>query len=247
MAKWNKPIFRKNQRSTQIEIMDSVNFQGREMESLLQDIEFVNRWLGGDHIAFKGIKKLIEKRKIKEITLLDVGCGDGNTLRKCSDYLRKLNISTVGIGVDFNENILEEAIRKSTSYPNLKFKQLDILTQTEALPLADIAIFSLFLHHFKDQEIIEILKNVLEKTEYGMIVNDLKRSKSAFLLFKLFSSLFLKTNTARYDGLVSIARGFQKNDLNGFSKKISNQKSSISEHWAFRFLWILKKNNIKSL
>jgi len=53
--------------------------------------------------------------------------------------------------------------------------------------------------------------------------------------------LFLKTDTAKHDGLVSIARGFKKDELEHISKKIPNQKSEIHWKWAFRYQWILKK------
>jgi hypothetical protein len=87
-----------------------------------------------------------------------------------------------------------------------------------------------------------LLKKLSKKSKIGLIINDLERSKLAFNLFKLVSEIFLKTNTAKHDGLVSVASGFKRKELLNISKKILNQKSIIRWRWAFRYQWILKNN-----
>lgn len=241
MDKLNKVIFNSNQRSDQKEIMDSMYFGGKEMQKLLNDIAFVNRKLGGNRITIKGLNQLLKKHDLKEITILDVGCGDGDSLRKMIKYLENQGVKVLGIGVDFNENILEEAEQKSKSLENIQFNNIDVLENPKDIPSADIVVFNLFLHHFQDDEIVFLLNEISSKIRIGLIVNDLKRSRIAFFLFKLFSFFFLKTKTASYDGLVSVARGFRKSELKELSQEIKNQKSSISYHWAFRYLWILYK------
>jgi len=100
----------------------------------------------------------------------------------------------------------------------------------------------LFLHHFKNAEIVTILKKVKQSSNIGVVVNDLQRSELAFNLFKAFGWVFLKTKIAKHDGLVSVARGFKREELEHFSEKINNQQSLILWKWAFRYQWILKNN-----
>ena len=97
------------------------------------------------------------------------------------------------------------------------------------------------MHHFNSENIEALLRTLLNKSKKGLIVNDLQRSMVAFSLFKVVSKLFLKTKTAKHDGLVSIARGFKKYELENISRKIPNQQSIIHWRWAFRYQWILKK------
>ncbi|SRX56186.1 methyltransferase domain-containing protein [Aequorivita sp. CIP111184] len=235
--------FNNKQRSHQIEIMDDLDFQGEEMKNVLNDLKNVNRWLGGNNITIDGIEKLLNGySKNSLITILDLGCGDGELLRKCADYGKNNNYNFECIGIDFNENILEFAKKKSFNYPNIKFKKIDVFLEEELLPNCDIAICTLFLHHFSSEKIETLLKIILEKSKKGLIINDLQRSLTAFKLFKFVSQMFLKTKTAQHDGLVSIARGFKKDELENISKKIPNQKSKIQWRWAFRYQWILKKN-----
>lgn len=230
-------------RSNQVEIMDDLNFQGEEMKNLLKDLKTVNKWLGGNNITIDGLEKLLKNHpKNKSITLLDIGCGDGELLRKCSDFGNKNNFNFKCIGLDFNENIIAVARKQSNNYPNISFEKVDVFLNEESIPNCDIALCTLFLHHFSNEKIESLLNTSLKKVNIGLIINDLQRSKQAFNLFKIVSKLFLKTKTAKHDGLVSIARGFKKSELESISKKIPNQQSAIHWHWAFRYQWILKKN-----
>lgn len=234
--------FSNKYRSEQLEIMDDLDFQGVEMKNVLGDLKTVNKWLGGKNITLNGIEKLLlDKTKNDFIKILDVGCGDGELLRNCAKYADKNNLKMECIGVDFNINILEHAKSQSKEFPNIKFQKVDVFLEEELIPNCDIAICTLFLHHFNNENIEELLNVLLKKSNIGLVINDLQRSRVAFNLFKVVSKLFLKTQTAKHDGLVSIARSFKKNELESISKKIPNQKSSIHWRWAFRYQWIIKK------
>jgi SAM-dependent methyltransferase len=234
--------FSNKYRSQQLEIMDDLDFQGEEMKNLLGDLKYVNKWLGGNKVTLDGIEKLLRGNSKKEpITILDIGCGDGQLLRNCAKYAENNGLKLKCIGLDFNKNILEYAENQSKDFPNIKFQKVDVFLEEELIPNCDIAVCTLFLHHFSDESIAELLKILLKKSNNGLVINDLQRSRIAFNLFKIVSNLFLKTDTAKHDGLVSIARGFKKDELEHISKKIPNQKSEIHWRWAFRYQWILKK------
>jgi len=158
------------------------------------------------------------------------------------DYGEKNNYNFECIGIDFNPNILEYAKKKSSNYPNIKFQKIDVFLEEKLIPNCDIALCTLFMHHFSNENIETLLRTLLDKSKKGVVINDLQRNIVAFSLFKLFSKLFLKTQTAKHDGLVSIARGFKKRELEVIAEKFPNQISKINWRWAFRYQWILKKN-----
>ena len=70
---------------------------------------------------------------------------------------------------------------------------------------------TLFLHHFKNEELISILKTTTEKATIGVVVNDLHRHKLAYYLFKLIG-YFIKNKMVRQDGLTSILRAFKRKE-----------------------------------
>ncbi|PVW15601.1 methyltransferase domain-containing protein [Marixanthomonas spongiae] len=235
------PEFSSTYRSNEVEIMDDFNLQGKEMQAVLTDLKTVNTILGGANTTLNGLKSLLASLpKERPITILDVGCGDGEMLRKCARLGLKNDYEFQLIGIDANAHIISEAKKRSKKNQNITFKTVDVFSEKN-LPKADIALCNLFLHHFKNDEITAILKNLMNISKVGIVVNDLQRSNLAFHLFKGFSRLFLKTKIARYDGLVSVARGFKKEELWQISEKIDQQQSTIRWKWAFRYQWILKK------
>src|SRR5690606_36808174 len=102
--------FSNKYRSDQVEIRDDLDMQREEMKNLLKDLKTVNKWLGGNNITIDGLQKLLENHpKNKSITLVDIGCGDGEFLRKCCDFGNKNNYNFKCIGLDFYQNIIESA------------------------------------------------------------------------------------------------------------------------------------------
>ncbi len=237
--------FSNTYRSTQPEIMDDFELKGPEMETLLTDLKRVNSLLGGTNITIDGIKILLKNvNKSKPIVITDIGCGDGELLRNCAKYLRKKGFTFSLIGVDANPFILKEAEKRSLNFPEISFKTINIFSEEIKTLETDISLCTLFLHHFSNEKIVDILKRLIQQSNVGVVVNDLQRSKIAFNLFKVFSAIFIKTKIAKHDGLVSVARGFKEKELRILSKKIPNQKSTILWKWAFRYQWILKKKMI---
>ncbi|MBT0608685.1 methyltransferase domain-containing protein [Aequorivita echinoideorum] len=236
--------FSNKERSKQPEIMDDFHLQGNEMKVLLNDLKRVNRWLGGNSVTLDGIEILLKNYSKKDkITIIDFGCGDGEMLRQCAKFGHHNGYNFNLIGIDFNPNILIEASKKSDGFPNISYQKMDVFSAENLIPNCDIALCTLFLHHFRNEKIEFLLKKILNKTSIGVVINDLQRSRIAFQLFKLISNPFLKTKIARHDGLVSVARGFKKQELALISTKLDSQHNSIKWRWAFRYQWIIKKTN----
>lgn len=233
-------------RSNQDEILDSFELQGPEMEVMLNDLKTVNKVLGGQQVTLDGITKLLKGyTKQDVITIIDIGCGDGDMLRNISKFgkIQQYNFNLVGI--DGNAHIIKIAEQKSKAFSNISFKTKDIFSEGAIVAEYDIALCTLFLHHFKNEGVISILEKLSTEAKVGVVVNDLHRSRIAFWLFRLFSSIFIKSKIARHDGLVSVARGFKRKDLKALSKQIKGTASILQWKWAFRWQWIVKNANDK--
>ncbi len=227
-------------RSMQPELMDDLQFKGAEMEQLLSDLKRVNSWLGGNSVTLEGIKKLLSVRSWEApLRILDVGCGDGALLRYCADWFEQNNIPCKLTGIDANPYIVEIACKRSTAYTNIEYFHINVFSEEIDQFHCDIVLFTLFLHHFSNEEIIHILKNSLKKAKVGVVVNDLERNRIAYYLFGLFSYFFVSTRTARHDGLLSICRAFKKRELQQLSNKLTG-KHQIKHEWAFRLQWIIE-------
>ena len=230
-------------RSSEMEIMDDFTMEGVLFRDTLDKLEIINRFLGGNSVTINGLKKLLKNQsKNKTITIVDLGCGNGDILRDVAKFGRKNNYSFNLIGIDANLAATEYAKELSKEYSELSFKTLDILSEDFKKQSYDVVLCTLFLHHFKNEELISFLKTTTNKATIGVVVNDLHRHKLAYYLFKLIG-FFIKNKMVRQDGLTSVLRAFKREDLENIAKEIKVH-FSIQWKWAFRYLWILKKDFI---
>ena len=230
-------------RSSEMEIMDDFTMEGALFRDTLDKLEIINRFLGGNSVTINGLKNLLKNQsKNKTITIVDLGCGNGDILRDVAKFGRKNNYSFNLTGIDANLAAIEYAKELSKEYSELSFKTIDVLSEDFKKQSYDVVLCTLFLHHFKNEELISFLKTTTNKATIGVVVNDLHRHKLAYYLFK-FIGFFIKNKMVRQDGLTSVLRAFKREDLENIAKEIKVH-FSIQWKWAFRYLWILKKDFI---
>ena len=226
-------------RSSASEMMDDFTIKGSVLRDTLDKLETINRLLGGNSVTIKGLNKILSKSsKTKTITIVDLGCGHGDILRDVAKFGRKNSYKFKLIGIDANNAAIDYAKALSKDYPELSFETIDIFSDDFKKQSFDVVLCTLFLHHFKNNELIPFLKSIVQKASIGVIVNDLHRHKLAYYLFKIIG-LFIKNKMVREDGLTSILRAFKRKEIETILKK-TGVNFSIQWKWAFRYLWVLK-------
>lgn len=229
-------------RTDQVEIMDDFKMEGEVLREALDKIAKINQLLGGNKLTLIGVKALIaDVPNNTEITIVDVGCGNGDMLRSLADYAVKNNLKFNLIGIDANNFTSNHAIKLSENYPNISYRCEDIFDKPFRELKYDIVLCTLTLHHFKESEILDIMNVFHTNASRGIVINDLQRSSVAYRLFQSLCFVFQLNAMSREDGLISILRGFKKDDLIDFSKKLNFSNYTIKWKWAFRYQWIISK------
>ncbi|MGB7786156.1 MAG: methyltransferase domain-containing protein [Salinimicrobium sp.] len=229
-------------RSREEEVMDDFDLQGVELKKTLQDLDKVNKWLGGNKITLEGVEKVIGTACFQPpLKIVDVGCGNGSVLKEVAQLGRKKGIKMQLRGIDANPHAIEIARENCRDFPEITFEAQDVFSRAFEEEKTDIVLCTLTLHHFGDDEIKKLLRTFVEKCQMGIVINDLKRSRLAYKLFQLFCAAFINNDIAREDGLVSIKRSFRRKDLLSYGKGLNVRKQEIREKWAFRYQWILLK------
>ncbi|KQS36299.1 methyltransferase domain-containing protein [Pedobacter sp. Leaf194] len=227
-------------RSTAPEIMDDFAMEGDILTDALDKIAAINKLLGGNKVTLEGIRMLMKNNQTAKLRITDVGCGNGAMLRMLSDYAKKHKLNFELKGIDANKCTIDHAISCSQAYPEIRYQCSDIFDESKEPETCDVMLFTLTLHHFSDSEIIKLLNNLRKGVFVGIVVNDLQRSSIAYRLFTALSYVFRLNDMSREDGLVSILRGFKREDLNGYTKALNTTSSYIGWRWAFRYLWVIK-------
>jgi len=224
------------------EIMDDFNLEGEVLREALDKIAKINQFLGGNLLTLNGIKKLISNEsKSRLITIVDIGCGNGDMLRVLSNYGKENNYSFNLIGIDANAFTINHAEKLSELYPNITYICDNIFECDFRKFQCDILLCTLTLHHFNNTEIENLLTTFDTHSKLGIVINDLHRSSLAYRLFQIVCYLFGLNSMSREDGLTSILRGFKKEELIRFSKKLNFKNYTIQWKWAFRYQWIIAK------
>ena len=239
-----------SKRSDAPETMDDFSMEGEILRDALDKIASINRLLGGNYVTLNGVKKIlsaIDKRNTqKTISILDVGCGNGDMLRTLADYGAAKGLNFQLTGIDANGFTVGHAEQLSAAYSNISYLCEDIFQEIKQDCKYDVILCTLTLHHFKDNEILKLMQGFESQAKMGIVVNDLHRSRIAYYLFKVICFIFRLNKMSRDDGLVSILRGFKKSDLTTYSKLLDFKNYTLRWKWAFRYQWIIitRQNNI---
>ena len=228
-------------RTEEEEIMDDFTLEGKELQDALDKIASINKMLGGNKLTLQGVEKLLRVKPKTIITIVDVGCGNGDMLRTLADFAIKNQLKVNLIGIDANAFTINYAQKLSKNYPMISYQNEDVFSKVFSEINYDIVLCTLTLHHFKNEQIEYLINLFSKQSRIGVVINDLHRSAIAYRLFQLICYLFGLNEMSRKDGLVSILRGFKKTELLNFSKQINVSKQNIQWKWAFRYQWIIFK------
>ncbi|MFZ4105821.1 methyltransferase domain-containing protein [Flavobacterium sp.] len=233
-------------RTEEPEIMDDFSLVGDVLRDALDKIAKINQLLGGNKLILQGVQNLLQSVVFdKEITIVDVGCGNGDMLRVLAKYAKNNNLNFQLIGIDANQFTINHARELSISYSNITYLCEDVFGIKFNDFKYDIILCTLTLHHFKEDEILKLISVFYKNATIGIVINDLQRSKIAYRLFQLLCFVFNLNKMSKQDGLISILRGFKKEELVNFSEKLKLKKYSIHWKWAFRYQWIIEKKVIE--
>lgn len=221
-------------RSDAIEIMDDLNSSGEVIHQTLQELDTINKLLGGNSVTLQGVRTLLHG-KSSAVRVADLGCGSGEMLRLLTQQFRKTNPQSTCIGFDANENIVQYAQQHVSDFPEIYIATDNILSTDFRTKKFDVIVATLFLHHFTSDQLIDIFKNFKHQAHAGVVINDLHRHWLAYYSIKFLTALFSKSPMVKSDGPLSVLRGFKKNELISILEKAGIKQYSLRWKWAFRW------------
>ncbi|MEP6844458.1 MAG: methyltransferase domain-containing protein, partial [Panacibacter sp.] len=218
------------------ELLDSDNIPFADVKKNMQELGFINTWLGGHKINTKGLKELITDKK--EITVCEIGCGGGDNLAAITKALHK-NVSIKSIGIDIKPECIDYASQNRVNDYAAEWITSDY-DKVSFTTKPDIIFSSLFCHHFTETELLAQLHWMRENSRIGFFINDLHRHPLAYYSIKLLTSIFSRSYLVKNDAPLSVARGFKKNEWKTIFANAGLTGYKIQWKWAFRYLILWK-------
>jgi ubiquinone/menaquinone biosynthesis C-methylase UbiE len=108
------------------------------------------------------------------------------------------------------------------------------------LPIADhgvdVVTCSLFLHHFDEPEVIMILQEACRVARRAIVVGELVRSRSAWLLTCLVTRLMSRSWIFHVDGPRSVRAAFRANELRNLAGQAGLLPVTVKRVFPFRYV-----------
>ena len=224
-------------RSYQKELLDRDDIPFDDIERNMDELNFINTYLGGHDITIAGLKRVLRNWftvPVQNILICEIGCGGGDNLIALSTWCAKHRIVAEFIGIDINADCIRVAENRGrhlsgtfihSDYKDVQFKRKP-----------DIIFSSLFCHHFSNEEIIEILQWMSKNAGSGFFINDLHRHPLAYYSIKWLSQLFSRSYLVKNDAPLSVARAFKKSDWLELLSTAKIAEFKVQWKWAFRWL-----------
>lgn len=230
-------------RSEEAELLDAPGISKELLFQNLKELDFINRTLGGFAITLSGIKKLVTD-KAKLYHIVDIGCGGGDSMKNIADWAQENGFKVKLTGVDMNADAIDYVNNSCKTYPEINGVVSDYRGFLKTNNQVDIAHCSLFCHHLKDNELVELFGYLKQYATVGFIINDLQRHWLAYYSIHFLTRLLNGSTLVKNDAPLSVLRGFKEGELNSILEKSGVKKYSTKWKWAFRYLIISKTENI---
>jgi ubiquinone/menaquinone biosynthesis C-methylase UbiE len=100
----------------------------------------------------------------------------------------------------------------------------------------DYVICSLFTHHFGEDQVVQILREMSRVAQRRIFVIDLHRHPVAYFLYTTLGKLVLKNRLIRHDGALSILRSFKAEELLALAERAGLRRVWVSRHFPYRLV-----------
>jgi ubiquinone/menaquinone biosynthesis C-methylase UbiE len=221
------------------ELIDGNTLSDVERRDALGQLPRVNRWLGGVRVVLRELCDICSHvAQQKSIRVLDVGCGAADIPAAISRWALSAQRSVTIVGLERDSVTLELAIARTKHSRRVFLIRGDGLRLPFADRSFDVVTASMFCHHFYGATLEQIVREMVRVADQAVIVNDLHRHWAALWGYRIFSRVFLRGHVIRYDGAISVRRGFTANELSDLALRFPELSWTVKRRLVFRLCMV---------
>jgi 2-polyprenyl-3-methyl-5-hydroxy-6-metoxy-1,4-benzoquinol methylase len=190
---------------TVLEMMDRPQPVSPELERDLERIRQLNRWLGSHRLVSIFVRQWITRGA--RMRVVDLATGSGDIPRLLVDHARRIGAQIEIDAVDRQPATLEIARSLSAEYPEISYHAANVL-EWDCPQKYDMALCSLVLHHFSDDDAVRLLRRCRELSRRFVLVSDLRRGLLLQAGVYMLTALIFREPMTRFDARLSAERAF---------------------------------------
>jgi SAM-dependent methyltransferase len=200
----------------ELELMDRPQPVSAELESDLENIRELNRWFGSYALISMFLSRWIKPGA--RMRIVDLATGSGDIPRLIAEYGRKVGAELQIDALDRQSATLEIAKRLTARYPEISFVEGDVLEWQPPEPY-DIVFCTLALHHFSEDNAVQLLQRCRDLSRKFVLVSDLCRGWLATIGVHLLTATMFREPMTKYDARLSAARAFSFSEMNQLARR----------------------------
>ena len=222
-----------------------------EHRRALAGLRRVNWFSGTGQRLAQELIRIAAERKKSSLTVLDLGCGGGDVAcqvaRSTSSKATSSKLDVFVYGWDVSSTAIETAKSEQNrlfskanendkvALSKVRFEVTNALQQHEEWKF-DVVYCCLFLHHFSEQQAVELLSQMRQLARCSVIVDDLRRTRWGWWLAKLGCHLLSRSPVVHFDGPQSVRAAFSDSEVIELAEQAGLKDATIRLHWPERFL-----------
>jgi len=207
----------------------------------------------GKHLSNE-ILAIAKKNNRNSISILDIGCGSGDVAINVARRLAgRIECSVTGWDISQTavdcaakdwaakdwaaKDWAEQPHRFPATEPSnvqVHFQQADVFQATDAR--FDVVYCCLFLHHFTEDQAVQVLTRMKQIASVAVVVDDLVRSRLGYVMAQIGCQLLTRSPVVHFDGPQSVRAAFTESEALGLANQAGMNACSVRRHWPERYL-----------
>lgn len=222
-------------RSPALELMDTETVSFAEFDECLRHIAAINRVSLAYRPTLRWLDDLVAaKPKGLPLTILDVGSGQGDMLRRVAEWAARRGVPVRLVGIDLNPWSARAARAATPPELPIRFETGDVFARVPG-ERVDVVISSLFTHHLPDDALVAFLRWMSAVAGEGWFVNDLHRHPLPYHTVRLAARMLPVNRMVKHDAPLSVARAFTRADWLRAIARAGIDPDAVSVTWRFPF------------
>lgn len=185
------------------ELLDTDAGTPSEVAQSIMDLRMFNRAFGGVHTVSSLLRRIAEKKQLREISWVDVAGSEGFVAASAQKALAESGIKLFPVMLDRAPTHMNGATAA-------------VCGDALALPFRDdsfdVVGSSLFLHHLEPGEIVRFVAEGLRVARHAFLIHDLVRHPVHLALSYLGFPLY-RSRITRHDAPTSVRRAYTEDEV----------------------------------
>lgn len=220
-------------RSYEREILDDETLEQPVIDRVFEYLAAINRYLGGSRATIARFARFSRAWKPGErIEVLEVACGAADVPRALVAWGRSRGFDLRVTATDLLPSALDYARRVAPHDERLRLACTDVEKPPFRDGTFDYVTCALFFHHLTDEQIVAALRSFDRLATRGIVVNDLVRSRRAWVWTWLLTWPFHPV--LHHDGPLSIRRSLKPHELRALAERAGLPWLTVRRHFGHR-------------